>query len=231
MEKLLISACLAGEHTRYDGKSNLYETLLEALSPYFDLVLFCPEVVGGLKTPRKRSEIKYGGVYMEDGSNVTAEFEKGANEALRLCQFFGIKIAILKENSPSCGVSKIYDGSFSNKKKDGMGVTASLLSRNGITVYSEETAFALIEEMKKRDQIYAERDRIRKARLEATPQEETPAPVEKPIKERRPYKGKKPEHGEKRPYKGNKIEGKRRPYQKKEGGYSKKPYSKGKSHK
>ena len=104
MEKILVSACLAGEKTRYDGKDNASPELIDALAKYYDLVLCCPEVVGGLPTPREPSEIKYGvQVISKSGKDVTAVFVKGASEALRLCQFFGIRTAVLKEGSPSCG--------------------------------------------------------------------------------------------------------------------------------
>ena len=137
MEKILISACLIGDNCKYDGGNNLnphIETLLEK----YELIPVCPEVEGGLPTPRNPSEIKGDRVVMDNQRDVTREFELGARKALMLCLFLKIKIAILKERSPSCGTHQVHGGSFSNKLIDGMGVTARLLKDNGIKVYSED---------------------------------------------------------------------------------------------
>lgn len=137
MEKILISACLVGENCKYNGGNNLnpqIDTLLEK----YDLIPFCPEMEGGLPTPRNPSEVKGESVFMDNGKDVTENFFKGAKKALMLCLFLKIKIAVLKERSPSCGTHQIHDGSFSNKLIDGMGVTAKMLKENGIAVYSED---------------------------------------------------------------------------------------------
>ncbi len=152
MDKILISACLLGEHCRYDGK-DCKNPLIEELNRYFDLVPFCPEVEGGLPTPRLPSEIKAGRVYAKDGTNVTKEYNLGAEKALRLCKLLNIHIAILKDKSPACGVYKIYDGSFSGKLKKGMGVMASLLSSIDYWVMSEEDLPEFIDMQKKKRQI------------------------------------------------------------------------------
>jgi len=144
MEKILVSACLVGDKVNYKGQGN-YAKDIEKIKELYDLVLFCPEVEGGLKTPRMPSEIKGDFVIREDGKDVTNNFLEGANKALRLCRYLGIKKAILKENSPSCGTHKIHDGSFSGKKISGMGITARVLSSNGIEVYSEEEIDKLIK--------------------------------------------------------------------------------------
>ena len=136
MEKILISACLVGDKVKYDGHSN-YNEKVKLLLEKYELVPFCPEVEGGLTTPRKPSERVKDRVKMEGGKDVTKNFQNGAELALNICLYLGIKIAILKENSPSCGVNKIYDGSFSHKLIDGQGVTAELLKRKGIRVISE----------------------------------------------------------------------------------------------
>ncbi len=179
MEKLLVSACLAGEKTRYDGKDNAMPDLIDRLANYYDLIFVCPENMGGLPTPRDPSEIKFGTIVVSSkGKDVTSYFVKGASEALRICQFFGIRFAVLKEGSPSCGVSQIHDGSFSNKKIAGMGFTARKLIEAGIKVFSEETAEELLEGLARRDQSRAERDRIRQARTdnEAREQQEQSRP-------------------------------------------------------
>lgn len=138
MEKILISACLVGDKTKYDGRSN-YTPLVKQLMERYELVPFCPEVEGGLTTPRLPSEIakNSGRVIRSDGKDVTYNYDKGAERAWNVCKYLGIRIAILKENSPSCGVHNVYDGTFSHKLIDGQGNTTKYLKSKGITVYSE----------------------------------------------------------------------------------------------
>lgn len=137
MQKILISACLVGDKVNYEGKANPCPRLDE-LKEKYELLLFCPEVEGGLKIPRVPSEIRDDKVINKEGKDVTRQFVLGAHKALQLCKYLGITKAILKENSPSCGTHKIHNGYFTGVKKNGMGVTAKLLSENGIQVYSEE---------------------------------------------------------------------------------------------
>ena len=137
MEKILISACLVGENCKYNGGNNL-NPQIDALLEKYNLIPFCPEEEGGLPTPRNPSEVKGESVFMDNGKDVTENFFKGAKKALMLCLFLKIKIAVLKERSPSCGTHQIHDGSFSGKLIDGMGVTAKMLKENGINVYSED---------------------------------------------------------------------------------------------
>ena len=136
MEKLLISACLLGEKCRYDGCSKPNECALRLASKY-ELIPICPEVMGGLPTPRKPSEINGERVIMVDGTDVTAEYKKGAEIALALAQEHGCKTAILKSLSPSCGKGLIYDGTYTKTVVNGNGVTAELLMKNGIAVLDE----------------------------------------------------------------------------------------------
>lgn len=145
MEKILISACLIGDKCRYDGKSN-YNPLIEELLKYYELVPFCPEVEGGLSTPRDPSERIKDQVRMENGRNVTHQFHKGADLAINVCLYLGIRIAILKEGSPSCGVNEIYDGTFQHRKIKGEGVTTHKLKHLGVRVYSENDIEQLIKE-------------------------------------------------------------------------------------
>ena len=137
MERILISACLVGDNVKYDGGNNK-NPLIEKLLEKYELVPFCPEVEGGLPIPRHPCEQKGEEVVNDLGENVTDEFYKGADLAYNICMFLKIKIAILKERSPSCGVHSVYDGTFSHTVVPGSGVTAALLKRKGITVYSED---------------------------------------------------------------------------------------------
>lgn len=144
MEKILISACLIGEKCRYDGHTN-YTPKFQALLEKYDLIPFCPEVQGGLPTPRNPSEIQRDGtVKMNNGRDVTRQYNNGAEKALDICLALGIKIAILKENSPSCGSKYIHDGSFTGKKIEGEGITTQLLRRKGIKVISEDEIDTLL---------------------------------------------------------------------------------------
>ena len=137
MQKILVSACLVGDKVNYKGQGK-YVPDIERLKEKYELVLFCPEVEGGLPIPRLPNEIRGSQVLRSDGKNVTREFEKGANKALALCKYLGITKAVLKESSPSCGSHIIHDGYFQDKKIPGMGITARLLKDHGIEVYSEE---------------------------------------------------------------------------------------------
>ena len=136
MESILVSACLLGTPCRYDGKSKANPDVL-ALSESYNLIPVCPEVAGGLPTPRVPSERIGDKVMMRDGRDVTDNYRSGALEALRLCRLYNIKIAILKERSPSCGKGEIYDGSFSGRLTARDGVTAELLTKEGIRVIGE----------------------------------------------------------------------------------------------
>lgn len=143
MEKILISGCLIGDKVRYDGKSN-YNPKIQDLLEKYELVPFCPEVEGGLSIPRIPCERYNDKVINKEGKNVTKYFEKGADLALNICQYLGIRIAILKENSPSCGTKKVYNGKFEGKLIPGEGITAELLKRKGIKVISEEEIDSLL---------------------------------------------------------------------------------------
>lgn len=137
-KKALVSACLIGAECKYSGGSNILpEEKLEKLMDEYELIPVCPEVYGGLTTPRDPSERQGEKVVSCKGADVTAQFEKGAQTALNMAKLFGAEIAILKENSPSCGSGTIYDGTFSLTLTEGDGVTAQLLKENGITVIGE----------------------------------------------------------------------------------------------
>ena len=135
-EPLLISACLLGTACRYDGKSKALEGW-EALKALYTLIPMCPEQLGGLPTPRPPAERNNEKVATEQGTDVTAQYEKGAAEALKLAKAMGCRKALLKERSPSCGTGEIYDGSFTRTLVPGYGVTAELLRQEGLDVYGE----------------------------------------------------------------------------------------------
>jgi uncharacterized protein YbbK (DUF523 family) len=109
METILMSACLLGENTRYDGKNN-YDKRIEEIKQKFDIISVCPEVLGGFKTPRLPSEIRNSFVYNNQGKDVTNNFVDGAMKVLNAIHFFHIKMAVLVERSPSCGVHEVHNG-------------------------------------------------------------------------------------------------------------------------
>ena len=134
----LVSACLTGQPCRYDGASVPVAAIRE-LFGRGEAVPVCPEVLGGLATPRTPSERQPDGrVVNREGRDVTAEFRLGAEKALAVCQEAGCTCAILKARSPSCGKGIIYDGSFSRKLVPGNGVCAELLMQKGIRIITEE---------------------------------------------------------------------------------------------
>ena len=145
MERILISACLVGDNVKYNGGNNK-SPLIDKLLEKYELIPFCPEVEGGLSTPRSPSERKDGRVINQAGDDVTAVFERGAELAFNICLFLKIKKVILKERSPSCGKKEIYDGSFSHKVIPGMGVTAEYLKEKGIEVYNEDEIDSLLND-------------------------------------------------------------------------------------
>lgn len=133
--KVLVSACLLGMPCRYDGTSKADP---KVLSLNYDWVPVCPEVAGGLTTPRPPAEIKNGRVITKEGVDVSRAFLLGAEQALKLVQAEGIELAILKARSPSCGVGEIYDGTFRQTLTRGDGVTGAALKKAGVRVLSEE---------------------------------------------------------------------------------------------
>ena len=133
---ILVSACLLGVPCRYDGASKPVPAVL-ALRERYELIPVCPEVLGGLPTPRTPSEIVGERVLMQSGRDVTENYRRGAQEALRIAIENGCTSAILKEKSPSCGSGAVYDGSFSKKLIIGDGITAALLTAHGIRVLGE----------------------------------------------------------------------------------------------
>lgn len=149
MEKVLISACLLGDRVRYHGvDAKIESTIIEQWVAEGRVISVCPEVSGGLPVPRPPAEIigangfavldSFAVVLDEAGTDITRQLMDGARNALHLAQSKGIRLAILKDGSPSCGRTYIHNGQFRGVRKRGeSGVTAALLQRHGVAVFSE----------------------------------------------------------------------------------------------
>ena len=144
---LLVSACLLGVACNHEGRGS-WRAVVRDLEERYRLVPVCPEVLGGLTTPRPAAEIQEGdgadvlagraGVANVEGGDVTAAYRRGAEEAVRIARAAGATRAVLKARSPSCGASAVYDGTFSRRLVPGQGVTAAALRAAGIEVCSDE---------------------------------------------------------------------------------------------
>lgn len=144
MEKILVSACLIGKNCRYDGKNSLKEEILQ-LQDQFMLIPICPEVDGGMSTPRLPSERRGNQVINQIGEDNTLYFHDGAIHALALVKEHHIRSAILKSKSPSCGKDQIYDGTFSSTLTTGDGVLVEYLKKEGITIYNEHDFMKILK--------------------------------------------------------------------------------------
>lgn len=143
---IIVSACLLGLNTKYDGQANAH-ALIQRYSSQGKFIPLCPEQLGGLPTPRTPVEIMAGTgqdvlagrcvVQGEQGQDVTLQFIQGAKEIVKIVEMVNVSAAILKERSPSCGVNYIYDGCFSHRMIPGQGVTAAILKERKIPTYSE----------------------------------------------------------------------------------------------
>ena len=137
--KVLISACLLGDNVKYSGGNNLTPELIALLEKYnVDIVKVCPECFGGLPIPRVPSEIKENKVFSKDNGDLTEEFLVGAEKTFKIAKENDVNFAILKERSPSCGSTHIYDGTFSGNIILGQGITTRKLNEENIIVFSEE---------------------------------------------------------------------------------------------
>ncbi len=134
---ILVSGCLLGKNCKYNGGNNRNEDVIKFLEGK-EYTIICPEVMGGLKIPHPPAEIQGNCVMDVDGKDVTEAFRKGAEKVLSIAREKEVELCILKENSPSCGVHGIYDGTFSGRKIPGMGITAKTLSDHGFTLLSEK---------------------------------------------------------------------------------------------
>ena len=142
--KIGVSACLVGKNTKYNGGNNHNKYVVEFLKDK-EAILICPEVFGGLPTPRVPSEQQGSKVINKNQEDVTKQFYEGAQIALNKLKEQGVTIVILKERSPSCGYKKIYDGTFSKTLIDGNGVFAQLAIENGFTIYTEKDIEEIIK--------------------------------------------------------------------------------------
>ena len=132
----VVSACLAGCKCRYDGKDNLCPKVKQLVDEG-RAVTVCPEVMGGMTTPRIPSERKDGKVINSNGDDNTAYFVRGVEKSIEVVKEHNIKKAILKAKSPSCGNKYIYDGTFSKTLVEGKGALAEKLTELGLEIYDE----------------------------------------------------------------------------------------------
>ena len=135
--KIMVSACLLGTNCKYSGGNNYNEKVIEFVKGH-EVSPVCPEVAGGLPTPRTPCEIVSGVVTNADGESKDKEFRAGAAKCLEMAKEKEIDMAILQSRSPSCGVNQIYDGTFSGTRIPGSGIFASLLKENGFKVIDLE---------------------------------------------------------------------------------------------
>lgn len=142
-QTILISACLMGMHCRYNGTGAMLEEAAQLMEKYH-LIPVCPEIYGGMMTPRNPAERCAEKVVTAQGEEVTDAYLRGAEEILRLSELYACKIAILKERSPSCGYGTIYDGTFSGTLVPGNGITAELLAKKGVRILGESKVKELL---------------------------------------------------------------------------------------
>lgn len=145
---ILVSACLMGVNCRYKGDGAMIPEI-SLLMEHCCLIPVCPEIMGGLATPRVPAERLGGRVVTKDGKDVTEQYRKGAEEVARLAALYGCQYALLKERSPSCGSGRIYDGTFGRKLVFGDGVAAARLKKEGIAVYGESSAGQLLKDLER----------------------------------------------------------------------------------
>lgn len=143
-QNILVSACLLGMHCKYDGTDAMQEELKQCVDKY-NLIPVCPEIYGGLQTPRDPAERSGEKVLTKKGEDVTSYFNRGAEETLRLKELYACETAILKERSPSCGYGYIYDGTFGGSLIRGNGVAAELLAGNEVRILGESRIKELLE--------------------------------------------------------------------------------------
>lgn len=157
---ILVSACLLGQKVRYDGAAkSMLDQQLEALKALAELHPFCPEVAGGLPTPRPPAEIQpghhgtdilsgHGKVLELGGGDVTGAFLTGAQKALGMVRRYGCDIALMTERSPSCGVLQLYSGEHDGQLRSGVGVTSAALRQAGVTIYGSDQIDRLLRDLR-----------------------------------------------------------------------------------
>ena len=135
--KVIVSACLAGDNCKYNGGNNLNQKMMDFLQTH-EMIKVCPEVLGGLPTPRPSAEIVDGKVMNTEGKNITKGFSLGAQKAFEIVQKENPDLIILQSRSSSCGIKQIYDGTFSGNKIPGQGLFAKLCIKAGYKVLDIE---------------------------------------------------------------------------------------------
>ena len=135
--KIMVSACLMGTNCKYSGGNNYNEKVIEFVKGH-EVIPVCPEVAGGLPTPRIPCEIVNGVVTNAEGESKDREYRAGAEKCLKIAKEKEIDMAILQSRSPSCGVNQIYDGTFSGTRISGSGIFASMLKEHGFKVIDLE---------------------------------------------------------------------------------------------
>ena len=139
---ILVSACLAGVNCRMDGGNKLVPEIKELVEAGRAIPV-CPEVLGGLPTPRQPSERRGESVCARAGEDVTAAFVRGAERALEICMKNGCTAAVMKSKSPSCGYRVIHNGRFDGGLTEGNGVFTQMLLDAGIPVVTEQDELPL----------------------------------------------------------------------------------------
>lgn len=129
--KIIVSACLLGHNCKYNGGNNRNQDIIDFVRNH-EVLALCPELLGGLSTPRQPAEIQNGIVTNVSGESVDTPFRKGAQAALEIAIREKAELAILQPRSPSCGCKQIYDGTFSRRLIKDKGIFAQLLSEHGI---------------------------------------------------------------------------------------------------
>ncbi len=146
MRPILVSSCLLGLKTRYDGTDNYSQPVIEYIRKNRLIPIpVCPEQLSGLSTPRPKCWFSRGDgeavlsgngeLRSEEGKEVTQVFLHGAEECLKLATLAGCKMAILQQRSPSCGSQKVY---LNEQLVEGVGVTTALLVKNGLKVFADD---------------------------------------------------------------------------------------------
>lgn len=150
-KRILVSACLLGKNCKYNGGNNFNQALADYIAKQkdcdveFEVISVCPEVLGGLSTPRIPAEIVNGKVTNKNGVSVDKEFRLGAEKALAIAKEKQVSLAILQSRSPSCGSKEIYDGTFTKTLIPGEGVFAKRLRETGIRVIDAEDLETLLK--------------------------------------------------------------------------------------
>ena len=129
--KIAVSACLLGHNCKYSGGNNLSRKVLDYIEGH-EVIPVCPEVTGGMPTPRVPVELKNGKAINRDGEDVTEFFLRGVEKTMKKLDGETIDLAILQSRSPSCGCKQVYDGSFTKTLIEGKGMFAQALAAAGI---------------------------------------------------------------------------------------------------